>query len=248
MAGEKHALAADGPCQERSDVTPLPFRQSDLWAPLLEEELSALSAMSRRKQLAAGQLHVIQGDMARDFGTVISGVGKLVRDAEDGRSQIVGLVFASDFIAGAYAGQGAHRETSTIEAVSPLELCLFPRDRFDRLLTRYPKLESRLLDHAMQELLVTRDWMVLLGRKTAQERVASFILYVAEKMDELNRAEQVGFDLPLGRADIADFIGLTIETVSRQMTKLRRDGVIVMDGPKHVTYIDAHQLRARAGF
>lgn len=221
---------------------------SRLWGALTPEESGALNAIMRRKKIAAGQVYVIEGDDTRDFGTVISGVGKLVRDAEDGRSQIVGLLFASDFVAGAFAGQGVGREPYTIEAVSTMKLSLFPRDQLETLLRKYPSLERRMLDHALDELRITRDWMVLLGRKTASERVASFLLYVAGKMQRSGAGQTAEFDLPLGRADIADFIGLTIETVSRQMTRLKRDGVLEMSSTKHVVRLDSEGLRRRAGF
>ena len=159
------------------------------------------------------------------------------------------MLFPSDFVGGNAIGQDIDAtQPQSIEAVSDLELCLFPRDRFEALIHKYPALELKLLNRTMSELQIAREWMVLLGRKTAEERVASFLLHVSGNMQNLGCAGQTSFDLPLGRADIADYIGLTLETVSRQISKLRKDGVITFEGAKHVTSVDLDALRDRANF
>ena len=106
----------------------------------------------------------------------------------------------------------------------------------------------KLLNRTISELQVAREWMVLLGRMTAEERVATFLLHVAEKMKNVSCKGQTSFDLPLSRADIADYIGLTLETVSRQMSRLKRDGIIQIAGTKHITFVDEDRLRGRADF
>ncbi len=222
-------------------------RNSSLCGALSAEELSDLNVISRRKTLKPGQLHVMEGDSAKDFANVTQGVAKLLRGAEDGRQQIVGLLFASDFIGGPM-GIGDAEEPYTIEAVTPLELCIFPRTEFAKLLERYPAMERKLLDRTLSELQLAREWMVLLGRKTARERVASFLLHVAEKMQNHGCHNKIGFDLPLGRADIADHIGLTIETVSRQVTELKKLGILEMQGARHVVSYDMDALRTESGF
>lgn len=224
------------------------IRHSSLCSALSSGELQELNAIARRKRLQAGQAHVMQGDTVRDFANVTDGVAKLVKGAEDGRSQIVGLLFPSDFIGGPLNTNEPQEEPHAIEAVSDLELCVFPRDRFEELLHAYPSLEFKLLNRTLSELQVAREWMVLLGRKTAQERVASFLLHVNGKMRNVGCNGQVSFDMPLTRADIADFVGLTLETVSRQFSKLKKDKVISISGTKRITFIDEKRLRERAGF
>lgn len=227
-------------------------RNSSICGALSPNEIAELNKMSRRKTLKSGQVHVFEGDEALDFANVVGGVAKLMKGAEDGRMQIVGLLFPSDFIGGAMPSGasvgGAREELYTIEAVTPLELCIFPRDGFASLLDRFPALERKLLDRTLNELQLAREWMVLLGRKTARERVATFILHVAEKMQNHGCHAAISFDLPLGRGDIADHIGLTIETVSRQITQLRKKGVIDMQGARHVVSLDEDALREEAGF
>jgi CRP/FNR family transcriptional regulator len=98
----------------------------------------------------------------------------------------------------------------------------------------------------LRELDEARDWMVTLGRKTAAEKVASFLYLIASHTEPAETAEMV-FDLPLTRADIGDFLGLTIETVSRQMSRLKADGIIEISQYRHVSVPDMARLRLRCG-
>lgn len=215
---------------------------------LTTEEHQALSKIARLKRLSAGQTYVMEGDKLQDFAGITAGIAKMVRDAPDGRSQIVGLLFPTDFVGG-LAPQGIPpRQLYTIVAVTDLSLWLFPRAAFDRLRDSHGALEHRLLCQAIDDLQTAREWMVLLGRKTALERVASFMLYVNSKSQKPDGASDWDFELPLSRVDIADFIGLTFETVSRQITKLRQSGVIEISNSKYVTVTDPDQLRRLAGF
>ncbi|MEL6913145.1 MAG: Crp/Fnr family transcriptional regulator [Pseudomonadota bacterium] len=224
------------------------IRHSAICGALKIEEVSALNALARRRALSAGETYIMEGDAALDFGIVSNGVAKLVRGAEDGRAQIVGLLFQSDFLGSTLGEEDGAVEPNTIEAVTDLELCLFSRDRFQSLMHRFPSLETRLLRRAFDELRFAREWMVLLGRKTAEERVASFLLHVARRVQSRGCHPQESFEIPLGRAEIADFVGLTIETVSRQMTRLRKDEIVVFEGTRQIVSIDRARLTERAGF
>ncbi len=135
------------------------------------------------------------------------------------------------------------------EAATEVELCSFPRGALERMMAEQPGLEHRLLQQTLEELDQAREWMVTLGRKTAAERIASFLLMIARNIDPSAGPERRGaaFDLPLSRAEIADFLGLTIETVSRQLTRLRSDGVIRIENNRHVIIDDIARLASRAG-
>ncbi|MEO0370097.1 MAG: Crp/Fnr family transcriptional regulator [Pseudomonadota bacterium] len=249
MGHEKASAIAPYESAEPAICSACAVRNSSLCGALSSDEIADLNNISRRKSLKPGQIHVFEGDDARDFANVTQGVAKLMRGAEDGRQQIVGLLFPSDFIGGPMrSASGELTEPYTIEAVSPLELCIFPRGGFEELLGVYPELERKLLDRTLNELQLAREWMVLLGRKTARERVATFILHVAEKMRNHGCHGAISFDLPLARGDIADHIGLTIETVSRQITQLRKQGIIDMQGARHILSYDLDALRNEAGF
>ena len=219
-------------------------RHRSLCAALTSEEIAGLNRISQRRNFASGEVVALEGDETFAHGNVVSGVAKLVRGLEDGREQIVGLLFPSDFMGRPLApGQGAPH---TIQAATKLELCVFPREPFDALIADHPALERKLLERTLGELDAARDWMLLLGRKTAAERVATFLHTIARRSREVGCEPAAGFDLPLTRQDMADFIGLTIETVSRQVTKLRKDGVIVLEGNRRIARVDMARLAARA--
>lgn len=112
-----------------------------------------------------------------------------------------------------------------------------------------PELEHRLYQQTLRELDEARSWMLALGRKTASEKVASLLLMIARHIDPMANPDRefAAFDLPLARADIADFLGLTIETVSRQLTRLRADGVIQIEHNRHVIVPKLKRLEARSG-
>lgn len=233
---------------DRSICDTCAVRHTSLCGALSADEITDLSAIARRTYLPSGATFVFEGDSSRDFASITSGVAKLVRGAEDGRSQIVGLLFASDFMGRVPGVERGSGERNSIVAVTDLELCLFPRSAFSALLEKYPSLEHALLRQSMDALQLARDWMVLLGRKTAEERVASFLLHVAQKLQTRGCRRDEGFELPLARTDIADYIGLTVETVSRQITNLRKADILEFSGSKHVTRVDMEALTRRAGF
>ncbi|MEM9435445.1 MAG: Crp/Fnr family transcriptional regulator [Pseudomonadota bacterium] len=249
MTGTPSSLAGvSAHAQINSFCSTCAVRHRSLCSALSADEIADLNAIARKTFLPAGTTFVFEGDSSRDFATITSGVAKLVRGSEDGRSQIVGLLFASDFMGRVPGFSRGAGERNSIIAVSDLELCLFPRNSFIKLLEKYPSLEHVLLQQCLDELKLAREWMVILGRKTAGERVASFLLHVARKIQAQGDQGGTAFELPLARSDIADYIGLTVETVSRQISKLRRDGVIELTGSKHVTHVDISELKARAGF
>jgi CRP/FNR family transcriptional regulator len=179
------------------------------------------------------------------FSNVLSGVVKLTKILSDGRQQIVGLQFAPDFL-----GRPFKAESSVFaETATQVELCSFPRRALERMMSEQPDLQHRLLQQTLKELDQARDWMVMLGRKTAIEKVASFLLMLARNIDPTADPKRTSatFDLPLFRAEIADFLGLTIETVSRQFSRLRKEGVIRIEQDRHIIIDDLRRLEAEAG-
>jgi CRP/FNR family transcriptional regulator len=206
------------------------------------QQLAELSKYTTRKKLASGAELQGQGEKIAAYANILKGVVKLTKMLSDGRQQIVGLQFAPDFL-----GRPFSTESSlTVEAATESEICSMPKAVLDRLVAGSPELEHRLHNQALAELDEARDWMLTLGRKTAQEKVASFLYMIATHFDP-ESLDETNFDLPLSRADIADFLGLTIETVSRQMTKLRADGVIQVENNRHVRVPDMDRLAEVAG-
>jgi CRP/FNR family transcriptional regulator len=208
-------------------------------------QLVALAKTSTKRKVSAGAELVGDAEAVVAYSNVLSGVVKLSKTLADGRQQIVGLQFAPDFLGRPFKSESA----INAEAATDLSLCSFPKPSMDRMIAESPGLEHRLLKQTLKELDEARDWMVTLGRKTAAEKIASFLLLIARNIDPTAdpESDSASFTLPLTRADIADFLGLTIETVSRQVTKLRADGVIEIENNRDVTVPDMERLSARAG-
>ncbi len=170
-----------------------------------------------------------EGDPAVNLYTITAGAVKLYKLLSDGRRQIVAFLFPGDFFGLSVNGIYAY----TAEAMLPLMVCRFPRRKLDALLDELPMLEKKLLGATAQELAAAHDQMLLLGRKTAREKLASFLVMLGRRLSIKDRPSQL-LTLPMSRSDIADFLGLTIETVSRTLTGLRREGVIALPDANHV--------------
>jgi CRP/FNR family transcriptional regulator len=210
---------------------------------LNDQELVKLAAASGRRRLEAGETVVCDEDDVLAFANILEGVVKLSKLMSDGRQQIVGLQFAPDFL-----GRPFDKESHlTAEAATEVSLCTFPKAAFERMMREMPELEHRILRQTLTQLDQARDWMVTLGRKTAREKVASFLLLVARNKNPADEGEPSPFELPLARGDMADFLGLTIETVSRQMTALRRDNVIDLEGTRRIVVRSLRRLAREAG-
>lgn len=225
-----------------------PVRHQAVCGAMDEVQIRKLAQISHRKKIPAGQT-IISDDAPVDFfANVISGAVKLTKTLPDGRQQIVGLLFAPDFLGRAYSRSNPY----TAEAASDTEICTFPNKAFERLVGEYPELQQRLFKHTLDELDAAREWMLLLGRKTAEEKVASFLHMLARRslMVGCNHHENSGvasFELPLTRADMADFLGLTIETVSRQLTRLKTANVIKLNSNRLILVPDIARLARAAG-
>lgn len=185
---------------------------------------------------------IAQGEVAENCANIVNGVVILRKSLANGRQQIVGLQFAPDFVGHPFARESA----LTAEAAVETDICCFPRRLIEQLSSQAPSLEHRLHQQTLKELDEARDWIVTLGRKTALEKVASFLYIIFTRINPQQDATSE-FDLPLSRADIADYLGLTIETVSRQFTKLRRDKVIQVSNIRHVCVPDLDRLINAAG-
>lgn len=216
-------------------------RHQGICGALTPAQLTEVARHTRRVRHDAGTELMADAEPITSYGNVLRGVVKLTKVLEDGRQQVVGLQFAPDLLGRLFASESR----VTAEAASDVELCLVPRSKLEALVQENPALEHRVMLQTLRELDEARDWMVTLGRKTAAEKVASFLYLIASHIDPAG--EVTTFDLPLGRADIGDFLGLTIETVSRQITRLKADGVIEIDNYRHIRVPDIARLRLRCG-
>ncbi len=219
------------------------IRHQAVCGALSDDEITGLSAVARRRMVKAGEIILQAEDETTYFSNIVSGVVKLSKVLSDGRQQIVGLQFPPDFLGRAYR----QRNPYYAEAATDVELCVFPKVGFERLLHTFPELETRLFQNTLDELDAARDWMLLLGRKTAVEKVASFLALIARRNPIAGCAHMAAppvmtLALPLTRAEIADYLGLTIETVSRQLGKMRADHILEVGANRTVTVLDPEGL------
>jgi len=227
-------LSVLSPREARERCADCTIRHRAICSYCAPHELTLLDAIKYYRTYDPGQEIVAAGEETDFLGSVVDGVVALSKTMADGRRQTVGLMFPSDFLGRPMRLVAPYDAV----AVTPVKLCLFARSRFERILRETPALEKRLLEMTLDELDAARDWMLLLGRKTAQEKIATFLTILARRSAALaNRQPTDGltFALPLTREAIADYLGLTIETVSRQITALRKAGMIEL--------IDARNIR-----
>ena len=227
---------------------PCVVRHLGICSGLLCCELMRFQTIATRRKFAAGQLIHLADEPPEFFGAIVSGVVKLSKILFDGRQQVVGLLLPPDNVGRVFG----RKSPCFAEAATDVELCCFPYSGFERMLYDFPGLKLRLMEQTLDELDTALDWMVLLGRKTAEERVASLLLMLAQRAAqgsdcEADSSGPRALDLHLKREEIGDFLGLTYETVCRQMTKLKEQGLIVMNGRRRIVVPDVSVLAKAAG-
>lgn len=200
--------------------------------------IAAAQQLRRRMRAAPDQVLYLEGEPASDYYVVQRGIVRLCRQLGDGRRQIAGFVFPG----GVFGIDGAGAYVGSAEAVTRLDYLRVPRRELAAL---HPRLSALLLTRVCEELAGAQAQLLLLGRKTPEERLASFILAMAERVTA-EAAPAVQFALPMRRRDISDYLGLTSETVSRTFTNLRRRGLITLRGPQQVTILAPRRLRSLA--
>ena len=201
------------------------------------EHLHELSRHAKRTLLPSGKELVVQGEPSDTYSNMVHGVVKLTKFMADGRQQIVSIKFAPTLVGKFAAKESAVSALTATDA----QVCSFPSEVLERIALKSPAVENRMHQQALRELDEARDWMLALGRKNAQEKLATFLLMVGRNNSRDNQPRSQ-FQLPLSRTEIADFLGLTIETVSRQLTRLRQSNVITLRDSRHVTINDASAL------
>lgn len=186
-----------------------------------DAELGRLDALAEHIVLAPGQALIREGDPADTVFNITSGSVRVYKLLADGRRQITGFLFAGDFL-GLATGDTF---VFSAEAIEPATACRFRKSEYRALIRETPSLEAALLERANHELAAAQNQMLLLGRKTALERIATFLLELPSH-DPVRAAPAGQVHLPMTRSEIADYLGLTIETVSRVLTRLKTRGVV----------------------
>lgn len=230
----------------REDVkcSQCPIRHRAVCSRCDDDELATLEQIKSYRTYKAGETVLWRGEPLSFVGSVVEGVATLNKTLEDGRTQMLGLLLPSDFI-----GRPGRQEIGfDVVAASNLTLCCFDRIGFEQLVNRTPHLSSRLLEIALDELDAARDWMLLLGRKSAREKIATFVQMLLKRQKiEGYIGQSPDMTLFLTREEIANYLGLTLETVSRQLNALKNEGVLRFKDRRHFEVANLNALRAATG-
>lgn len=200
------------------------------------DNLEQLKNLGWTLKLAPGQALFHEGDPVTRVFTLTRGTLKLYKLLADGRRQVTGFMHPGDFLGISVDDEHAF----SAEALEPAQLCWFPRNRFDDFVEQHAPMERELYRIAAHELAAAQEQFVLLGRKTATERIASFILRLS------GRSDGATVHLSMSRSDIADYLGLTKETVSRVLSALKRERVIRLDALDEIRILDRAMLQELA--
>lgn len=233
---EPAILPPDHPCY------PCEVRRVSLFYALRCGDLSELRKLGTVRELKADEPLFHQGDEADLVYTVAAGSLRLYRLLFDGRRQIMGFALPGEFLG--VSIDETHDVTA--EALEPSRIWCFPRARFEDFVAGNPVLKDSLLDVAREELAAAQQQFIVLGRKTAMERVASFILYLHSRFERITGHPMHHVALPMSRADIADYLGLTKETVSRVFGQMRNSRVMRLETLTCIQILDGHALKALA--
>lgn len=223
-----------------------PIRHRAVCAHCETDELEALDRIKTYRSYGPGETVAWAGERMSLVGSVVEGVAMLSSTMADGRRQMVGLLLPSDFL----GRPGRQHNPFDVVAATDITFCMFQKAEFERMVARTPRIERRLLQMTLDELDSAREWMLLLGRKTAREKIASLFVIMARRDAALHRTEPANglqFPLYITRESMADYLGLTIETVSRQISALKRDGFIELRDNRTVFVPDFLKLMEESG-
>ena len=230
------------------DYAPCPVRSIGICASSGQQELRWLEDAKLHRQYLAGHSLAYPGEPLAHVGTIMNGLASLSRVMEDGRRQVIGVLHPGDFL-----GHPGRKTTPfMVEAITDVELCGFQYQAFDRLLATMPQLHSRLLEVMQDELDAARDWMLLLGRKTAREKICSFLVYLTYRQSKVRTDDRFPLSpgivyLQMTREQISDCLALTLETVSRQFSALAKEGITAPAGRQSVHIPNFRNLLDAAG-
>lgn len=217
-------------------------RDLSICSVLTDDELSHFTSIVSDVTVAPGQALFFEEDPAEFLFVIREGCARVFKLMADGRRMITGFLYPSDIVGIADRDEYSYG----CEAVTTLTVCRMPRQRLLDFFKTYPVLEHRMLDIATNELSAAQDQMLLLGRKTALEKVASFLHVLALRNERRGSAGERLF-IPMSRGDIADHLGLTTESVSRCFTQLRKKDVLKLETAQNVTILDRGELQQLTG-
>ncbi|MCB1549861.1 MAG: Crp/Fnr family transcriptional regulator [Hyphomicrobiaceae bacterium] len=223
------------------------IRQAGVCGVLTAAEVARLSRIAHHRTFEPGQVIMQSEEKPTFWAGVLTGVVKITKLLVDGRQQIVDLLFPSDFVGRPFSKQTPY----FAEAATRTELCCFRAADFEAMLKDHPGMKQQMLENTLDKLDTAHDWMIMLGRKTAEERVASLLYHLVTRAG-LARISELTMTVPtvelhLKREEMASFLGLTYETVIRQIKALDGQGIITLSRRREFSVPDLEALRLAGG-
>jgi CRP/FNR family transcriptional regulator len=186
-------------------------------------DLAEFERIARHVHLAPNEALFTVGQPATSVHTLTAGVARLYKLLPDGRRQVIGFALPGDFLGTA----PSDRYSYSVDAVDSVSACRLSVEAFAHFIAQRPHLLLRINEFAARELTLAQDQMLLLGRRTAEEKVAAFLVGWRRRQAQAGDEQQT-ITLPMSRQDIADYLGLTIETVSRTLTRFEREKLLII--------------------
>lgn len=219
-----------------------PVRDRAACAALTDEQRADLARLGKHRTLERGETLFAAGDDSLACATLISGALKISSFGEDGTERILSLVHPAGFVGEMFAPIARH----DVIALTPSKICVFGRKDYEEALDRFPALGRALLRRSAEDLFETRSIVDLMSRRSAKQKVSGFLLAMARAASDSPCHAEAMFELPLSREEMAGVLGLTIETVSRQIGSLEKDRVIAREGRRGIRLLDPGRLGALA--
>ncbi len=198
-------------------------RGSSICADLGPREFTHVEKTMARRKISRNKTLMVEGEPNDALYIVVDGSFRLLKVLEDGRRQVTGFLFKGDFVGVRSTDESAY----TAEALEDSSVCIFPHRYLDEIAIDAPGVKDRLIARGQTEYHKAQDHIVLLGKKTAEERVLSFLQLISKTIGADDGPDRRHVPLPMPRQDIADYLGLRLETLSRTLASLKQDGRIL---------------------
>ncbi len=219
-----------------------PVRDRAACSALSDVERNEIAKIGWHVTLAPGETLFARGSEELACATLMSGALKISNFSEDGIERILSLIHPAGFVGEMFAPIARH----DVIALTESRLCVFSKDGYSRAIERFPALGRALLRRSTEDLFASRLMIDLLGRRNARQKIAGFILSMANAASESPCHPAGQFTLPLNRGEIAGVLGITIETVSRQFSSLEREKIICRKGARGIRLTDVSRLEVAA--
>ena len=220
-----------------------PVRDSAACAVLTEEERETLSSLGRTRTLKRGEMLFAAGDEDAACATLVTGALKVCATDRDGNEQILSLVHPAGFIGEMFAPFAHH----DVVALTESKLCTFASGDMRRAVEEYPALTRALLRRSQEDLHATRSMLELTAHGSAEARLAALLYDFARAASDSPCHPAQQFELPLTRGEMANMLGLTIETVSRKLGEFEKLGIINRTGKRGIELVDPAHLQMLSG-